>query len=202
MSVVYKEDEKTRVAVKGSPEAITDDKEILEAAARMAREGLRVVARAEKRADRENMPVDEAETGLNFVGLVGFEDPPRPEIKAALAACRGAGIKTIMVTGDHPNTAVAIAAEVGLGGQGAVLTGSELDKLSEEQLVAALENTLIFARITPEHKLRIVNALHQRGELVAVTGDGVNDAPAWWPPPISAWRWGRPVPMWRAKQPA
>jgi Ca2+-transporting ATPase len=186
MSVVYRTGAGIFIAVKGAPEAVINNcslpeqeaKDALEAAARLARAGLRVIALAEKRTASEKNSQEEAETDLSFAGLVGFEDPPRPEVKAALAACRGAGIRTIMVTGDHPSTAAAIAAEVGLGGKETVLTGSDLDKLSAEQLIEALDQVSIFARTTPEHKLRIVNALHQRGELVAVTGDGVNDAPA------------------------
>ncbi len=186
MSALYRAADGLRVAAKGAPEAILDrclvppaeKQALLERAAQMAKEGLRVMAFAGKTAERTGLTAGEAESGLTFAGLAGYEDPPRPEIKEALAACAGAGIRTIMVTGDHPNTAAAIAAQVGLPGGRQLLTGGELDKMTEPELIDAVGVTAIFARTTPEHKLRIVNALHQRGELVAVTGDGVNDAPA------------------------
>jgi Ca2+-transporting ATPase len=115
---------------------------------------------------------------LIFLGLIGLADPARPEAREAIDACRRAGIRPIMITGDHPLTARAIARQVGMGGDGALLTGSELDALSEEELTEAVGGVSLYARTTPEHKLRIVRALQERGERVAVTGDGINDAPA------------------------
>ncbi|MDD5593227.1 MAG: cation-transporting P-type ATPase [Candidatus Margulisbacteria bacterium] len=186
MSIVYRQEKDLLVAVKGAPEGVLDrcvlpaEERVrwLELASQMAKDGLRVIAFAEKPAEREDLTVEETESGLSLIGLVGFEDKPRPEVKAAIAACRAAGIRPIMVTGDHPNTASAIAEQVGLGGEATVVTGAELDRLSENELIDLVGKASIFARTTPEHKLRIVNALHRRGEVVAVTGDGVNDAPA------------------------
>ena len=113
---------------------------------------------------------------LSLVGLIGMMDPPRPEAKAAIAACRQAGIGVKMITGDHPITAAAIATELGIAGK--VLTGSELDKLDSAQLADAIADVAVFARVTPTHKVNIVRALQQKGHVVAMTGDGVNDAPA------------------------
>jgi Ca2+-transporting ATPase len=118
------------------------------------------------------------ESGLAFVGLVGLADPPRPEVRDAIALCHGAGIRTIMVTGDHPLTAQAIGRQVGLNDGARVITGPELDGLTNEALEQTVRNTSIYARTTPEHKLRIVQTLQRLGERVAVTGDGINDAPA------------------------
>src|SRR5439155_11120524 len=115
---------------------------------------------------------------LTFIGLAGLADPPRPEVRDAIAAAKAAGIRPIMVTGDHPLTARAIASKVGLDGQARMLTGPELDALSDDELADSVRVVSIYARTTPEHKLRIVQALRADGERVAVTGDGVNDAPA------------------------
>ncbi|MEJ2558527.1 MAG: HAD-IC family P-type ATPase [Anaerolineae bacterium] len=121
---------------------------------------------------------DEAESDLALIGLVGFADPPRPEVKEAIVACRTAGIRPVMITGDHPLAARAIAAQVGLDGNGPLLTGPDLDALSDHALQEAAGQVSLYARTNPEHKLRIVRALQRRGERVAVTGDGINDAPA------------------------
>lgn len=182
------------IAVKGAPEAIlaistyqhsresplTDAQRqfILAAASEMAGEGLRVIAFAEKTTAHEPRSQDEAESSLTFVGLAGLADPPRPEVKGAIAACRAAGIRLVMITGDHALTAQAIAHQVGLNGNARLLTGSDLDALSDTDLQAAINQVAVYARTTPEQKLRIVQALHQQGEIVAVTGDGINDAPA------------------------
>src|SRR5690625_4760602 len=120
----------------------------------------------------------EIDSGLRFLGIVGFIDPPREEAIAAVAECRSAGIDVKMITGDHAATAAAIAGQLGLGEKPAVLTGSELDGLSEEELVPAVRTTAVFARTSPEHKLRIVRALQSTGAVIAMTGDGVNDAPS------------------------
>ncbi|MEO8285174.1 MAG: cation-translocating P-type ATPase [Chloroflexota bacterium] len=123
---------------------------------------------------------DEIERELVFLGLVGMIDPPREEVKEAVAEAWGAGIRPIMITGDHPRTAAAIAAELGITGPGAksAITGAELEQLSDESLSVAVRETSVYARVNPEHKLRIVKALQSNGDVVAMTGDGVNDAPA------------------------
>ncbi|HVV87815.1 MAG TPA: HAD-IC family P-type ATPase, partial [Kofleriaceae bacterium] len=126
-------------------------------------------------------PLDPAavERALVFVGLVGLRDPPRREVPAALARCRTAGIRVLMLTGDHPLAALAIGRELGLVGDGGrVLTGDDLDRMTGDELSGALAGDVVFARVRPEQKLRITATLQARGEVVAVTGDGTNDAPA------------------------
>jgi Ca2+-transporting ATPase len=115
--------------------------------------------------------------GLTFLGLVGLQDPLRPEAREAVARCEAAGIRVVMITGDHPRTAHAIAGELALG-QGRVLTGAELEALSDEALARRVAEVDVYARAAPAHKLRIVRAWQARGQVVAMTGDGVNDAPA------------------------
>ncbi len=196
MSVIYSRDGKSWAAIKGAPEAVlahstrrwTKDGEVLltdadnqafnAMAGEMGNSGLRVIALAEKAAANDQMSQEETETNLTFVGLVALADPPRSEARDAIAACRAAGIRPVMVTGDHPLTAQSIAGQVGLDGKARVLTGPELDALSDEALAEVAGEVSVYARTTPEHKLRILHALHRRGERVAVTGDGVNDAPA------------------------
>jgi Ca2+-transporting ATPase len=153
--------------------------EIQEANAGLAARGLRVIAVA-TRAVADDVEVSaEIERDLTFRGYVAIEDPPRAEVYEAVRKCRLAHITPIMVTGDHRATAAAIADEVGiLDEAGTVLTGRELDELSDEGLIDELEDARVLARVTPEHKLRIVRALRARGAVVAMTGDGVNDAPA------------------------
>ena len=118
------------------------------------------------------------ERDLIFVGLIGMIDPPRPEARQAVATCQAAGIRPVMITGDHPATALAIAREVGIVADGQALTGLYLDSLAADELTRIVDKVAVFARVSPEHKLRIVQALQQRGHIVAMTGDGVNDAPA------------------------
>ena len=118
------------------------------------------------------------ERDLVFLGLVGMIDPPREEAKEANRLCQQAGIKTVMITGDHKNTAVAVAKEIGMMQSGLVLTGEELDRMSDEEFEEIVEDVSVYARVSPEHKLRIVKALKKKGHIVAMTGDGVNDAPA------------------------
>lgn len=184
-----------RVVVKGAPEAVAaratmvltpsgtepmsaeSRRALVTEAAALAEDGLRVLAVAERPAGPETLTRDEAESGLTWLGLVGLHDPPREEARAALRACRTAGIRVLMVTGDHPKTAAAVAAAVGLD-SGKILTGEELDGLTDEGLRQSLAGAAAVARATPEHKLRIVTAWQAAGERVAVTGDGVNDAPA------------------------
>ncbi|NLH79578.1 MAG: cation-transporting P-type ATPase [Phyllobacteriaceae bacterium] len=148
--------------------------------AEMATSGLRVLAFATRRLPPD-VPEAEYETDLTFEGLVGLEDPPRAEVPAAVARCRTAGIRVIMITGDHPLTAVAVARRIGLvsGAEPRVITGEELRRIGDVALSAILrEETPIFARMVPEQKMRIVERLTADGHVVAVTGDGVNDAPA------------------------
>jgi Ca2+-transporting ATPase len=145
----------------------------------MAEEAMRVIAiaYADFPADYEDLKEEDLRGKLVFVGLVGMADPPREETKQAVRLCHEAGIKVIMVTGDHKATAEAVARELGLP-RGEAATGAELEKMTDEELKKKIENISVFARIEPLHKLRIVNALKSHGELVAMTGDGVNDAPA------------------------
>jgi Ca2+-transporting ATPase len=147
----------------------------------MAANGLRVLGFSYKPmteippADRE----DSEEQGLIWLGLVGMIDAPRPEVRDAVARCREAGIRPIMITGDHQLTAKAIASELGIAERGdRVLTGRELEKTSQEDLENEVDDVSVYARVSPEHKLRIVQALQKKGKFVAMTGDGVNDAPA------------------------
>ena len=147
---------------------------VLDAAREMAGEALRVLAVATKKgATPEN-----ADQGMTFLGLVGMIDPPRREAKAAVRECEEAGIRVIMITGDHPITAKAVAAELGLSKRGQVVTGPELEAMNDDELKQLVETVEVCARVSPAHKLRVVTALQERGQVVAMTGDGVNDAPA------------------------
>jgi P-type Ca2+ transporter type 2C len=121
---------------------------------------------------------DRIERDLVFLGLVGMIDPPRVEVREAVDLARGAGIRPIMITGDHPKTAAAIAAELDISAEGRAITGAEIEKLSDEELESEVRESSVYARVNPEHKLRIVRALQSDGQVVAMTGDGVNDAPA------------------------
>ena len=147
----------------------------------MSRQALRVLAVGYKILDQvpENPTSEELENGLTLLGLVGMIDLPRPEAKAAVATCRQAGIKPVMITGDHVVTASAIAKELGILQEGdRAITGAELDAMSEEQLDREVENISVYARVSPENKIRIVKAWQRKGQVVSMTGDGVNDAPA------------------------
>ncbi|TSC99223.1 MAG: Ca2+-transporting ATPase [Candidatus Peregrinibacteria bacterium Greene1014_49] len=148
--------------------------EILAAATTMASQALRVLAIARK----GDTDLAGASTGMKFIGLVGMIDPPRPEVRAAIRECHDAGIRVIMITGDHPVTAEAIAKELGILTNEKVATGLELEKMSDEELDQALPHIAVFARVSPSDKLRLVTALQAQGHVVAMTGDGVNDAPA------------------------
>ena len=141
----------------------------------LAASGVRVLGLAYRTIDG---PDDNPEASLTLLGLVGIIDPPRPEARAAVAICRRAGIRPVMITGDHPLTALAIATDLGITDNERVLIGSELDRMSEDEFRAAAAEVSVFARVSPEHKLRIVGALQSQGLIVAMTGDGVNDAPA------------------------
>ncbi len=167
----------THIEIDGKVRFITakDKENINEIAANMAHRALRVLALAKKVVDSEVI----SEDNLIFVGLVGMVDPPRPEAIPAVSNLKEAGITTIMITGDHADTAFAIAGELGITSkQQNVMTGAELDTLSDEEIQDALKTKRVFARVSPENKVQIVNALQANGEIVAMTGDGVNDAPS------------------------
>lgn len=143
------------------------------------KKGRRVIATANRKIDPAELQKDFGllEKGLTFAGLISFEDPPRREVKETIAKAAKAGIRTIMVTGDHPATAAYIACQVGIAcDTSSVLTGEELDRLTDDQLKDTVKKISVFARTTPQHKYRIVRALQAGGEVVAVTGDGINDA--------------------------
>ena len=147
----------------------------------MAKDALRVLAFAYK--EMNHMPSKEEmktiESGLTFIGMVGMIDPPREEAKLAVEKCKSAGIKTVMITGDHKITATAIAKQLGiLENESEAITGAELEKMSDEELIKNIRHYSVYARVAPEHKVRIVRAWQANGEIVAMTGDGVNDAPA------------------------
>jgi len=148
--------------------------EVLDHARQMASEAMRVLAVAYK----PRATTADAEQGMTLLGLAGMIDPPRPEAKAAVQKCEEAGIKVIMITGDHPLTAKAVAEELGLSKNGRVVNGSELEAMDDQRLEQEVESIEVCARVSPAHKLRVVTALQNRGEIVAMTGDGVNDAPA------------------------
>jgi magnesium-transporting ATPase (P-type) len=170
------------VELSGRQEPLTDDRREAwgQAASAMADRGLRVLAFA-YRLLRPDYVLADAEADLTLTALVGFEDPPRPEVPAAVRRCRDAGVKVIMVTGDHPHTALAVAREIGLvrTAEPTLLTGDDLGRMSDTQIQLALDAPeIVCARVTAEQKLRIVTALQRKRLIVAVTGDGVNDAPA------------------------
>ncbi|WP_088347207.1 MULTISPECIES: cation-translocating P-type ATPase [Rhodomicrobium] len=173
------------VAAKGAPEAIARlcgldaarARDVHAAVEAMAARGLRVLGVAMAPDPAGPLPERPDGFAFAFLGLIGLEDPLRPGVPEAVAECRGAGIRVIMITGDHPATALAIAGQAGIG-SGAAMTGAELDKLSDAELAQHVASVAVFARTKPEQKLRIVAALKANGEVVAMTGDGVNDAPA------------------------
>ncbi len=203
MTTIHKEPEGRIVAyMKGAPEVVIEKckyiltegevkelnkeekKNLLQVNENLASEGLRVLAMAYKpllnwKPSLKNEDMEKIEEGFVFVGMQGMLDPPRKEAVEAVKTCKRAGIKNVMVTGDHKLTAVAIAKELGILNQGdKVMTGKELDSLSDEELEKIVEEVKVYARVSPFHKLRIVEALKRKGHVVAVTGDGVNDAPA------------------------
>lgn len=189
MSTVHPIGNKFRIMVKGAPDVLLRrciiDPEQLKAAAErneeMASRALRVLGVAYRDVDKipEELSTETLEMELTFVGLVGMIDPPRMEVKQAVAECYAAGIRPIMITGDHKLTAVAIAKELDIFRNGDLaITGPDLDVMSQEQLENDIERYAVYARVSPEHKMRIVQAWQARGKVVAMTGDGVNDAPA------------------------
>jgi len=148
--------------------------QIRQVAQDMASHALRVLALAYKR----DASINDAESEMIFLGLAGMIDPPRPEAAAAIKTCVAAGIRAVMITGDHPVTGEAVARELGLLQTGQIITGPELESLSDAELENRVEQIEVYARVSPEHKLRVVDALQKKGHIVAMTGDGVNDAPA------------------------
>lgn len=166
----------------GQPTNVCRD-EIIHAAERMASDGLRVLAlaRREAAADQQSLAHEHVSAGLTFLGLQGMIDPPREEAREAIAKCQNAGIEVKMITGDHLLTAKSIARQLGLGngaGEIVAVNGATLEKSSDAELLQIADKASVFARVAPEHKLRLVRALQARGHVVAMTGDGVNDAPA------------------------
>ena len=188
MSHVWRsQDEKDFViAAKGAPEAIADlchlDRAEIEGlntqVNQMADMGLRVIGVARARFHRLSLPDEQHDFKFEFIGLLGLSDPVRPEVAEAVKECYTAGVRVIMITGDYPGTARNIANQIGLNHAGQIITGPELDQMREEELKERIQTVSIFARAVPEQKLRIVQALKANGEVVAMTGDGVNDAPA------------------------
>ena len=173
----------TGILLNGASEPLTDElrRNVLAENDALANEGLRVIGVATRPLDFDSgFSVENTERDLIFLGLVGMMDPPRPEVPEAMELCRRAGIRAIMITGDYGLTAIAIARKIGLAQtkNPRVVTGHELNEIDEDGLSRILKEEVIFARVTPEHKMRIVSSLKQSGEVVAVTGDGVNDAPA------------------------
>ena len=149
-------------------------RQILSQAEALSAQALRVLAFAEKRGEC----LSDADSGMVFLGLTGMLDPPRPEAREAIRTCASASVRTVMITGDHKKTAAAIAKQAGLLRGGEVVTGDELDLMSEDVLDRKLPHIAVFARVTPAHKLRLVRAFKRAGQIVTMTGDGVNDAPA------------------------
>ena len=199
----YYTDEKTNwytIAIKGAPDVVLElckyksnmendpiefteemRQEVLTANENMTSQALRVLAVAYRPVPEMPAEMDPAilEQDLVFVGLIGMIDPSRPEVKPALKEAQHAGIRSVMITGDFPNTAKAIAEDIGLLQPGhQVLTGADIDKVSDEEMREIVKITDVYARVSPEHKMKIVDALRDNGEIVAMTGDGVNDAPA------------------------
>jgi len=199
MTIIRRNNGKLVAFVKGAPDVLLQDctkieqggrirdltekdvEDISGANNRLASDAMRVLGLAYRQIDSssENYVPQVVEKELTFVGLVAMIDPPREEVKKAIRDCKSATIRTVMITGDHKNTAIAIARDLGFFQAGSVaLSGEEMDKLSDQQLYEKVEEATVYARVSPEHKLRIVRALRRRNEVVAMTGDGVNDAPA------------------------
>lgn len=191
MSTVNLVDGAYRLTVKGAPDVVLErctsveingkispmtaakKRKISEQNNLMAQDALRVIAVAYRKSDGNY-----SEENLIFSGLIGMTDPPRPEAARAVERCKRAGITPVMITGDHAVTACAVAKKLGIYNGGGAITGSEIEKMSDAELAKASENCRVFARVSPQHKVRIVKAFRSRGEIAAMTGDGVNDAPA------------------------
>lgn len=187
MGHIWEIEKKRMIMVKGAPEnvfeqcAMTDKekKTVMRELLRMTRRGYRVVAAGmHLMRDREEIPESLAQCTLTLCGLVALEDAIRPEVKENIAACRKAGIKVFMITGDYGGTAVSIARQAGITADKKVINGNQIDSLSDEQLREAVKHCRVFARVMPQHKMRLIQALQRNGEVTAMTGDGVNDAPA------------------------
>ena len=188
LSHVWESSDKTRcvIAAKGAPEAIADlchftkkeKEDLILKIQKLSFEGLRLIAVAKATADKENLPQDQHGFSFEFIGILGFADPIRQSVVLAIKECYSAGIRICMITGDYPGTAQYIAKQIGLKNPNNYLTGEDLLKLNFQQLREQIANINIFARIAPQQKLNIVNALKANDEIVAMTGDGVNDAPA------------------------
>jgi Ca2+-transporting ATPase len=174
------------IAAKGAPEAIVDlchlavdrRERVAAEVAGLASQGLRVLGVARATFGKTELPPIQHDFDFEFLGLIALEDPVRADVPQAIAECRGAGIRVVMITGDHPATAISIARQAGLAADGVTLTGPEIAAMNDAELTARLSDTLIFCRVRPEQKLRLVTAFRARGDIVAMTGDGVNDAPA------------------------
>ncbi len=174
------------VAAKGAPEAIadlcrlgpTERQQLIEGVGAMVGRGLRVLGVARATHGPRSLPDRPDDFAFELLGLIGLADPIRPEVPAAVRECYGAGVRVVMITGDYPGTAQAIARQIGLRDPDRVITGPALDEMDDDTLRERIATTNIFARVVPEQKLRLVQALKARGEVVAMTGDGVNDAPA------------------------
>lgn len=185
MSNIWQEGGQLNICAKGAPEAITRlcslsgdaAQKVLHAVEQMASQGIRVLAVATATAVDQQWAESQLDYHYSLSGLVGFADPIRESVPAAIAECQRAGIRVVMITGDYAATAQSIASQAGIE-QGRVLSGDELDALDERQLAALLKTVTVFARIMPQQKLRIVQAFKASGEVVAMTGDGVNDAPS------------------------
>ena len=195
MATLHQVEGENIIYVKGSPEKVLGmcnsqlvekeikvlkEEQISEKASEMAKSALRVLGMAYKSVDKSKTSImPEDINGLIFLGLQGMIDPPRPDAIEAIKKCKTAGIKSIMITGDHVQTAKAVAGQLGIGiGEERAITGEEISKMSDEELYEIVEKVSVYARVSPEHKFKIVKTLQKHGHIVAVTGDGVNDAPA------------------------
>lgn len=187
MGHIYKTKNQIILAAKGATESILkicnitkeEKKKIDKQIEMMSSKGIRVIAVGKQKFKSKNeIPAQITDCNLNFCGLIGLVDPPRESIKKDIEICNKAGIRVVMITGDNGITAKAIAKQVGIQNCDNIITGNELDKMSDDDLKVCINNTNIFSRVIPEHKMRIVKAFKENGEIVAMTGDGVNDAPA------------------------
>jgi magnesium-transporting ATPase (P-type) len=193
MATLHKYEGKNFIYVKGSPENVLDmctdclidgklrTEKILDVSRYFAQEGLRVLAMGFKEVggNKQELTHQDVESGIIYAGLQGMIDPPRPEAIQAIEGCKKAGIRTVMITGDHAITALAIAKNLGIGGdEPEVLRGKELEAMNEDELFHKVKDVSVYARVSPQHKLTTTQQLLKHGEVVAVTGDGVNDAPA------------------------
>ena len=171
----------SKILINGSIQDFSDELKanILNASNEMSDEALRVLALGYKIIENEHIEIDSLEKDLIFVGLMGMIDPPRVEVKDSIVKSKNAGIRTIMITGDHKNTAVAIAKELGIAENiSQAMSGSEIDNYTDEEFAKIVNNFRVFARVSPEHKVKIVKAFKSHGNIVSMTGDGVNDAPS------------------------